>query len=135
MTTILLIGSWDFSNKEVQESYQIAEAAMRSMYPKAFVFNLCQYMRNNTRIVPYRRIKVNTAVFYGAFSHVLLLNDWWLSDFARRLIDNLGEGFLYSKGKKPIVQTITEEMEQQGKEYLSKLQKVEHQSKRREADL
>ena len=137
MITIFLNGTWDFEEAKTKEAYRVAEAAMRTMFPKAYIFNPCEFLSQQKNSDDYiiKKAKLLDALFAGKFSHVLLLTDWWLWPSARRVIDNLAEGYAFNSiMDKPVIIPMTYEMEQQGKEYLSKLQKAEHQSKRLESE-
>lgn len=136
MITIFLNGPWDFDEESTKQAYEVATAAMKVKFPKAYIFNPClflkQYMQEGYVI---KKAKLFDAIYGGKFSHIVLMNDWWLWQSARRVMDNLAEGCAMDDNDKPTIITMTDELEQLGKEYLSKLQKVEHQSKRREAEL
>ena len=136
MITIFLNGTWDFEEPKTKEAYKVAEAAMRVQFPKAYIFNPCVFLaqyKGEDYII--KKAKMLDAVFSGRFSHIVLLNDWWLWQSARRIIDSLAEGYTWGDwSDKPVIIPMNYEHEQQGKEYLSKLQQAEHQSKRKEQE-
>ena len=138
MITIFLNGPWDFENEATMQAYEVATAAMRLQFPKAYIFNPCkflsQYDGEDYRV---KREKVFDALSLGHFSHILLIDDWWLWSSGRHAIAELADGWrMWRSGDepKPVMMHMTEEMRLQGKEYLSKLQQAEHQSKRKEQE-
>lgn len=136
MTTIFLNGPWDFEEEATKQAYEVATAAMRVRYPKACIFNPCKFLSQyKGEDYAVKREKVFDTLFLGHFSHILLIDDWWLWQSARHAIAELADGWRMTSGEpKPVIMHMTEEMHLQGKEYLSKLQQAEHQSKRKEQE-
>ena len=136
MITIFLNGSWDFEEEATMQAYEVATAAMRLQFPKAYIFNPCKFLSQyKGEDYAVKREKVFDALYLGHFSHLLLIDDWWLWQSARHAIAELADGwYICGKHQKPILMHMTDELEQLGKEYLSKLQQAEHQSKRKEQE-
>ena len=152
MTTIFINGKWDFRlrfldehcNMEVVEEYRVAEAAMRVQYPKAIMINPCRYfsqmpterysLKAQAEVLALYKRKVNKIhrlVMTGAFSHVLLLDDWYYYPEANMSLTMLAEGYkrnFYTN--KPVVSLLTEEQKQIGRERLARLAEAEHSMKR-----
>ena len=75
--------------------------------------------------------KIHRLVMTGAFSHVLLLDDWYYYPEANMSLTMLAEGYnrkFYSN--KPVVSLLTEEQKQVGRERLARLAEAEHSMKR-----
>ena len=136
MITIFLNGPWDFEEEATIQAYEVATAAMRLQFPKAYIFNPCKFLSQyDGEDHKVKREKVFDALSLGHFSNILLIDDWWLWSSARHAIAELADGWRMWGGKtKPVIMHMTEELEQLGKEYLSKLQQAEHQSKRKEQE-
>jgi hypothetical protein len=135
MITIFLNGQWDFEAEATMQAYEVATAAMRLQFPKAYIFNPCKFLsqyQGEEQVI--KREKVFDALYAGQFSHLLLIDDWWLWQSARHAIAELADGWLCGLDQKPVIMHMTEEMRLQGKEYLSKLQQAEHQSMRKEQE-
>lgn len=137
MITIFLNGEWNFEEEATKQAYEVATAAMRVRYPKAYVFNPCKFLsqyKGEEQVI--KREKMFDALYEGQFSHVILIDHWWLWQSGRHVVAEIADGFkFHPKEKMPVVAFLTPDLEQQGKEYLSKLQQAEYQSKRREAEL
>lgn len=152
MTTIFINGKWDFRwrflnekcDLKVEEEYSVAEAAMRAQYPKAIIINPCRYfsqmpterysLKAQAEVLALYKRKVNKIhrlVMTGAFSHVLLLDDWYYYPEANMSLTMLAEGYkrnFYTN--KPVVSLLTEEQKQIGRERLARIAEAEHSMKR-----
>ena len=136
MITIFLNGPWDFKEEATMQAYEVAAAAMRLQFPKAYIFNPCKFLsqyQGEEQVI--KREKMFDALYAGQVSHLLLIEDWWVWQTGRHVIAELADGWRsISEEPKPVIMHMTEEMRLQGKEYLSKLQQAEHQSKRKEQE-
>ena len=136
MITIFLNGTWDFEEEATMQAYEVATAAMRLQFPKAYIFNPCKFLsqyQGEEQVI--KREKMFDALYAGQFSHLLLIEDWWVWQTGRHVIAELADGWhICGKHQKPVLMHMTDELEQLGKEYLSKLQQAEHQSKRKEQE-
>lgn len=129
MIAIFLNGRADIWEKETAEAYTVAEAAMKSMFPRTYVFNPCTFLnkyKGGDRM--RKKEKILKTLRMGFFSHMVLLDDWWLWASSRHGVEELANGWAPGCGRdKPIVITMTYEMELQGRDYLSRLARAEHQ--------
>lgn len=129
MKRIILVGPTIFTKKETMEAYEIAEAAIRAMWPKAFIFNPCKYFdidrMKNAEAYMDKRKKLRQLLNDGGFTHMVLLNDWmyWTTPYG--WIDSMARS-AKKAGKKPVFINLTYEMENQGREYLMKVKEAEH---------
>ena len=153
MTVILIIGKWDFRwrflneqpNVEVDEEYRVAEAAMRVQYPKALIINPCRYFYSLPVADPddlkgqasifqlYKKKvdKIHRLVMMGAFTRLVLLDDWFYFPEANMALTMLAEGYKQKFYEhKPTVSLLSDDQKEIGRERLAKMAEAEHSSKR-----
>lgn len=127
---IYLNGRADIDDVETVRAYEVAEAAMRLYHPRAYIFNPCEYLRRfSEEERTNKKQKLWKILRCGFFTHMVLLEDWWLWSSSRLSLAELADGWDYHRPKPEII-PVTEEMEHDGREYLSRLAKAEHQSQR-----
>lgn len=133
MRIVLLNGPWEFSDQRVREAYVLAEAAVRAKHPYCYIFNPCEYFlklkKGTLKDFIQKRKKMKDMLRAGAFTEIVLMDDWWQWHSAITNIYALSEGYREEIPwrQKPNVWQLTYEDIEDGQWYLQKMEEYRHQ--------
>ena len=133
--TIYLNGRPDFDNPETARAYEIAQAAMEIKHAGAFIFNPCDYLKKHPDSSYVKVLEdMQKELRCGYFSTIVLMRDWWKFPTSRECITQIANGWfkgagVFSSGDPEII-FVTDELEEDGREYLARVAKAKHDNQR-----